>query len=346
MMQNKLDIACLHTKRLMARPLSSEDFSLLLAMNQNSQMMATLGGIRDVEATRKNLQWNLAQWQEHGFGLWLWFDSASKNLIGRGGLRKITIEQRPEIEISYALLPEYWGQGYAAEIALACMDVSFRCLNLAKLICHTTVSNKASQRVMEKIGMQFGRYFIQHDEPHILYELNAQEYWQRLIHFKPLAETDLKLLVTWLNKAHVKAWWDERLTPEQIIENYRNRLNDKVTLSFIIYFANRPIGFIQYYHAKQVGNGWWPDAKEGTVGIDQYLGEEGYINKGYGTVIIKQFVRHLFTNALIKKIIVDVDPQNLRAIRCYEKVGFKRVGLIQTPDGLALLMELLYKKSF
>ena len=35
---------------------------------------------------------------------------------------------------------------------------------------------------------------------------------------------------------------------------------------------------------------------------------------------------------------LDPSPRNSRAVRCYEKAGFRRVGLIQTPDGPALLM--------
>ncbi|HSM07403.1 MAG TPA: hypothetical protein VLA33_00110 [Gemmatimonadota bacterium] len=37
----------------------------------------------------------------------------------------------------------------------------------------------------------------------------------------------------------------------------------------------------------------------------------------------------------------DPHPDNARAIRCYEKVGFKRAGEIVTPDGRALLMRLV-----
>ncbi len=341
----KFEIAVLQTKRLFARQLTAEDFPLLFKMNQNAYTMANLGGIRTVEATRKNLAWNLAQWQENGFGLWLWFEKQTKQLVGRGGLRKITIESQLEIEISYALFPEFWGQGFATEIAQACMEIGFMQLKLPKLVCHTTITNKASQRVMEKVGLHFVRYFTQHDEPHILYKLEANDYYQHMISFKPLAVTDLELLVNWLNKPHVKAWWDDNLTAEQIREKYRGRMGDQTTYGFIIYFNEKPLGFIQYYYANRVGEGWWPEEVEGTVGIDQYIGEEAYINRGYGSLIIKTFVTKLLDHPRIKKIIVDVDPNNLRAIRCYEKVGFKLIKPIQTPDGLALLMEFMQKNQ-
>ncbi len=47
----------------------------------------------------------------------------------------------------------------------------------------------------------------------------------------------------------------------------------------------------------------------------------------------------LCSNFDIEKIIIDPTPDNKRAIRCYEKVGFKGIGEIETPDGTACLME-------
>jgi RimJ/RimL family protein N-acetyltransferase len=55
--------------------------------------------------------------------------------------------------------------------------------------------------------------------------------------------------------------------------------------------------------------------------------------------MINAFIKQLFLNPDIKKIITDVDPKNQRAIRCYEKTGFKFIKELNTPDGLAYLME-------
>jgi RimJ/RimL family protein N-acetyltransferase len=159
------------------------------------------------------------------------------------------------------------------------------------------------------------------------------------ISFQPLNQTHLNQLCKWLNNPHVKEWWNDNLTPEEIKIKYQQRINDPIVVSFIIYLDDKPLGFIQYYHADKVGDGWWPDETAGTVGIDQYIGETDYINKGYGTQIIRSFIEKLFSNPDIKKIIVDVDPNNHRAIRCYEKAGFKFVKEMNTPDGIAFIME-------
>lgn len=76
------------------------------------------------------------------------------------------------------------------------------------------------------------------------------------------------------------------------------------------------------------------------MGIDQFIGEVNYINQGIGTQLIREFVNQLFIDPAIQKVIIDVDPSNHRAIRCYQKVGFKLVGKIDTPDGLAVFLEI------
>lgn len=156
--------------------------------------------------------------------------------------------------------------------------------------------------------------------------------------FKPLNNSNLELLCDWFEKPHVLEWWNDHLTHEKIKEKYEKRINNTIVHPYIVYLANKPIGFIQYYWAKKLGHDGWHNEDEGTVGIDQFIGDERYLNKGYGTLMIKEFIQLLFQNPLIKKIITEVDPQNFRAKRCYEKVGFQEVELINTPDGKSLLM--------
>lgn len=159
--------------------------------------------------------------------------------------------------------------------------------------------------------------------------------------FKPLTISDLDLLCRWFEKPHVLEWWSDRFTPEEIKEKYGKRIGDSVVCPYIAYLNNNSIGFIQYYWASKVGDGWWPNEDERTVGLDQFIGEEDYINKGFGTLMIKEFIQFLFQNPLIKKIITEVDPNNLRAKRCYEKAGFHEIGIVDTPDGQSVLMVIL-----
>lgn len=297
-MQN---INTIETTRLIARKITTDDFDLLYHMHLNPKIMVTLGGIRTQQETRDNLEWNLNQWRDNGFGLWLWFDKVTHHFVARAGLRVVDITGKKEVEVSYALVPEYWHKGFATEIAKACIQIAFEKLHLDKLICFTLINNKPSQRVMEKVGFHYVKNIIHKNSPHVLYELTAEYFWKCIISFKLLVKADLKLLISWFDKPHVKQWWTDALNPEQIKEKYGARIDSKIIQSFIIYIHDIPIGFIQYYYADQVGDGWWPEATPGTVGIDQFIGDENYINKGYGTEIIRLFIKIFLITAKNQK---------------------------------------------
>jgi RimJ/RimL family protein N-acetyltransferase len=62
------------------------------------------------------------------------------------------------------------------------------------------------------------------------------------------------------------------------------------------------------------------------------------LNHGLGTKLVRALVELLFEDPKVTKIQTDPAPNNLRAIRCYEKAGFVRERLITTPDGPAVYM--------
>lgn len=93
--------------------------------------------------------------------------------------------------------------------------------------------------------------------------------------------------------------------------------------------GEKPIGYFQYYVI--------PD---GSIGIDQFIGEEEIINRGVGTNAIKMFVEMIMRERNPSSIILDPSPENKRAIRCYEKAGFKHYETKAGEEGLAYMMRL------
>jgi aminoglycoside 6'-N-acetyltransferase len=61
------------------------------------------------------------------------------------------------------------------------------------------------------------------------------------------------------------------------------------------------------------------------------------VGRGHGSAFIRQFIEGLLDSGT-PRIVIDPSPTNPRAIRAYEKAGFRRVHEIDTPDGRALLM--------
>jgi ribosomal-protein-alanine N-acetyltransferase len=162
----------LATERLLLSRSRLEDLGELIRFAQNVQTMATLGGVRTAEQTREGLQRHLDHWAEHGFGWWTMRDRVSGAFIGRGGLRHVVLEGVPEVEIGYGLLPEYWGQGLAAEMSREALRLGFDVLGLQSIVSFTLPTNLRSRRVMEKVGLRFERNVIWADLPHVLYRID------------------------------------------------------------------------------------------------------------------------------------------------------------------------------
>ena len=156
-----------------------------------------------------------------------------------------------------------------------------------------------------------------------------------------MTEPDLPLFSIWLNRPHVSEWWDERIGLQDVREIYLPLLNSKSSVQ--CYFAQlneSPVGFIQSYNVvAQQSSGWWLDETDpNAVGIDQFLADAENLGKGMGTEMVRQFAKLLFQDPAATKIQTDPSPTNSRAICCYEKAGFRKVGIVDTPDGPALLM--------
>lgn len=159
--------------------------------------------------------------------------------------------------------------------------------------------------------------------------------------FDPLTENDLPLLTNWLNRSHLQKWWrNDKATPDQVRKKYLPRITEPDTAKpFIAYVDETAIGYIQYYRASAGDPNWWPDEPgEGVLGIDQFLADANHLGRGVGTEMVSQFVQLLMEDQKVTEIRVDPRPENLRAIRCYEKAGFQKVTHITTPDGPALMM--------
>ncbi|MBD6616537.1 GNAT family N-acetyltransferase [Komarekiella sp. 'clone 1'] len=161
------------TQRLLAERLHFKHLNELYRMHQNTQVMATLGGVRSDEATRLFIFNNLHHWQQYGFGLWVFRDKVNHQFVGRAGLRNTHLDGKEEVELAYALMAKFWSQGLATEIGEKILKIGFEVLNLHEIVCLTLTTNKASQRVMEKLGFKYERDIIHADLPHLLYRLTV-----------------------------------------------------------------------------------------------------------------------------------------------------------------------------
>ncbi|WOB06915.1 AacA4 family aminoglycoside N(6')-acetyltransferase [Piscinibacter gummiphilus] len=156
-----------------------------------------------------------------------------------------------------------------------------------------------------------------------------------------MTEQDLPMLYDWLNRPHIVEWWGgEGPTLAEVMEQYLpSALAQESVTPYIAMVNGRPIGYAQSYIAFGSGDGWWEDETDpGVRGIDQSLANPSQLGKGLGTKLVRALVELLFNDPEVAKVQTDPSPNNARAIRCYEKAGFERQGIVTTPDGPAVYM--------
>jgi aminoglycoside 6'-N-acetyltransferase len=168
------------------------------------------------------------------------------------------------------------------------------------------------------------------------------KYIRSEITFKPLQRENYGLLQNWLNAEHLASTWGEgkMWRFSDVEEKYKTYLekykivngNRKPILGFIIYCANHPIGYIQYYNAYDFPREGYElhELPSNLAALDVYIGDPHYTNKGLGPVILEQFCQeHVWSH--FNACFVDPAEQNVHAIKAYGKAGFTPVKHLKKP---------------
>ncbi|MDE5801419.1 MAG: GNAT family N-acetyltransferase [Lachnospiraceae bacterium] len=132
-------------------------------------------------------------------------------------------------------------------------------------------------------------------------------------------------------------WCDEKGEPpvplERIIEKYGARVKNPIdAFPYFILRDGEAIGFIQYYIQDKT-----------TIGLDMWIGVLKERNNGYGTEALKQMVQLIHQKyPYVKEVFINPDPENKRAIKCYQKAGFKHCGEMMDDGDLSLLLKICF----
>lgn len=144
---------------------------------------------------------------------------------------------------------------------------------------------------------------------------------------RPIRRTDGELLLRWMNDPEVLRYYEGRdhaFTEEQVRESF---LEDCAESRHIVEYEGVPIGYIQIYRLDEEGfSAYEYPPVEGTVyGIDQFIGEPAYWNRGIGRTFLKMVLGELIGQRGAEAVILDPHADNTRAIRCYEACGFRKL---------------------
>jgi len=146
----------IETERLNLRRLRLDDASFILGLLNQPSWLRFIGdkGVHNLDDARHYLeQGPMASYQRHGFGLYLSTLKPGATPIGLCGL--IKRDSLPDVDIGFAFLPEFCGQGYAFEAASAVLHHARHGFALRRVLAITSPDNLHSIRLLEKLGLHF-----------------------------------------------------------------------------------------------------------------------------------------------------------------------------------------------
>ena len=165
----------LKTKRMKLRPPNEGDYESIYRLGSSVAVMTYInGGIPQTRSEAKaDLQKRLRT-AHLPLGYWIAETKEDSDFIGWMCLKQL--DESPYIEIGYRFLEEYWGKGLATEGSWAILEYGFENLKLETIHAIARETNRASTRVMEKIGMEKQGYETFYGIKCVVYLINRTTY--------------------------------------------------------------------------------------------------------------------------------------------------------------------------
>ena len=150
----------IETPRLVLRRQRVEDAPFILRLVNDSDWLRHIGdrGIRTIEQARTYItDGAVAMYDRCGFGLYLVEAQQDRTPVGICGL--VQRDFLDDVDLGFALVPEFRGRGYAREAAAATVAYAATDVGLERVAAIVSPENAASIRLLEDLGFTFDRTF-------------------------------------------------------------------------------------------------------------------------------------------------------------------------------------------
>ncbi|MBT8326222.1 MAG: GNAT family N-acetyltransferase [Bacteroidia bacterium] len=149
--------ALIETKRLLIKQITLDYKEEMYKLHSNPLVQKYTGEplVESMEEMEEGIKSRIIDHNKYGFARWATILKSEMQFVGWAGLAYLP--EFDEIDLGYRFFPEYWGLGIATEASHAILEYGFNKLKLKKIIAIALKENKASIRVMEKVGMEFDK---------------------------------------------------------------------------------------------------------------------------------------------------------------------------------------------
>jgi ribosomal-protein-alanine N-acetyltransferase len=146
------------TARLRLRLLRMEDAAFILQLYSDPDFIRNVGdrGVHGLDDAHRYLESGLlASYAKYGFGLYLVELKATGAGIGICGL--LRRDSHEDVEIGFAMLPQFRRQGYTLEAARAVLELGLNAFGLTRIVAIAAPCNLASIYILETLGLKYER---------------------------------------------------------------------------------------------------------------------------------------------------------------------------------------------
>lgn len=144
------------TERIILRHFCDDDAADVFEFDSNEEVVRWTGEqkLTHIDQARSiiNDVWK-PEYEKYGYARYAVLHKQDQKVIGFAGFK--FLPEFKEADLGYRMLPKYWGQGIATEMARALVPHGFDDLNLPRILAFALPENPASCRVLEKIGFRF-----------------------------------------------------------------------------------------------------------------------------------------------------------------------------------------------
>ncbi len=154
--------------------------------------------------------------------------------------------------------------------------------------------------------------------------MNAPVLAGKTARLRPLREDDLALVQRWFNDPAVRYWLHQSdrpdATPETVRGHFWRPVEEGRAVAWLIEAGGTPLGTLRLVEID-------PHHRRAELAIS--IGEPGQWGRGLGTDAIQQALGFAFRDLSLRRVSLITDADNGRGIRCYEKCGFVREGVLR-----------------
>jgi UDP-4-amino-4,6-dideoxy-N-acetyl-beta-L-altrosamine N-acetyltransferase len=144
------------------------------------------------------------------------------------------------------------------------------------------------------------------------------------IYLRPIEVEDIDSFILWLNDEDVRQYLYRtsplnKIREKEFVENLYKEDKD-IVLGIVIKEEDKLIGNIGMHRIS---------IPHRQAGLGIFIGNKDQWSKGYGTEALNLMLDYAFNQINLHRVYLSVMSFNARAIRAYEKVGFKREGIFR-----------------